>query len=350
MGEDKEWMELESQLQHYHLSKLSDDFDPPLTVRRALGNELAEVIAVMWAHRLKVLDGNDVSQMPRSAWYLLYRVLKIEADLRDFRMRFRPKGITGSREIANDLEVIGRRMEAHVHRARDEGSPFFALRSLWFLAYAALRLRALTPVGVYMGLTNAGPDETMLKGINVRAELSGSKGQIDPTRPTERIQNTDQWPELETYRTTYIHESLVAPAYFDLLRDKLVEIIELMRAHMRKVDVAGDALEAPCTGWLLLCYALELEAQKRRFRMRFKRGVITSSRERGRELAEINRRMVVHLKMAQSVEPDFSELSYRSLWFLAYAAIKLRALDSQYVDMSLVPWEEAPDIDRPRPR
>ena len=33
-------------------------------------------------------------------------------------------------------------MEAHVHRARDEGDPCFDLRSPWFLSCAALDLRA----------------------------------------------------------------------------------------------------------------------------------------------------------------------------------------------------------------
>ena len=330
---EKEWMEWEwPELQHYHLPELPGDFNPPSAVRRVLGDELAEVVAIMRAHIRKVDVGDDARQTPRSEWYLLYQVLRIEADMRDFRMRFRPKGISRNREIADDLEVIGRRMEAHVHRARDEGGPFFALRSLWFLAYAALKLRAFVPQGLHMSLTNAGPDEAMIKDMNARAELSGNRGQLDPTRPTKRIQNTDQWPELESYRVSFIFEGLVAPAYFDRLRDELVEIVELMRAHMRKVDVAGDALEAPCTGWLLLCYGLEIEAYMRRFRMRFKRGLITRSREHRRELVEIHKRMEAHVNKALSVTPA---LAFRSLWFLAYAAIKLRSLDSQYLDMSL---------------
>ena len=273
-----EWTEL----QYYHLAELPDDFDPPLSVRRGLGDELVEVVDLMLVHLNEMLDGDDGRQAFRSAWYLFYRILRIEADMRGFRMRFRPKGITSSQQVAEELEVLGRRLETHVHRAHDEGGPFFALRSLWFLAYAVLKLRAAEHL-LEVSLTNARPDEVMLENMHARAELSGSKGQLDSTRPTERVQEAGAWAELEYYpQASGILGKLETSITLKMLGDDLAEVVELMRAHMRKVDAEGDALVATCTGWYLLYQALEVEAGMRRFRVRFKRGQIHSPTLAGR--------------------------------------------------------------------
>ena len=328
---ESEWTEL----QYYHLAELSDDFDPPLLVRRSLGDELVEVVELMRTHVYKMYDCEDL-QAKRSAWYLFYRGLRIEADMRDFRMRFRPKGIARNQQVADELEVIGHRMEAHVHRARDEGGSFFALRSLWFLAYAVLKLRADEDF-LEVSLANAGPDEVILENMNARVELSGSKGQLDPTRPTERMQEAGAWAELECYRGSRILEMMERSTDLKMLGDELTEVVERMRAYMRKVDAEGDALAATCTGWYLLYQALQIEADMRRFRVRFKGGQIRSPSSGWkdiREMARLTEAMERHVHKVHNVTKN-PLISLRSLWFLAYAAIKLRALDSQYLDMSL---------------
>ena len=331
---ENEWESEWTELQHYHLAELPDDFDPPLLVRRSLGDELVEVVQLMRTHVYKMYDGEGL-QGDRSAWYLFYRGLRIEADMRDFRMRFRPKGIARDQQVADELEVIGRRMEAHVHRARDEGGPFFALRSLWFLSYAALKLQAGTHL-LEVRLANAGPDEAILENMRARVELSGSKGQLDPTRPTKRLQETGAWAELACYQGSAMLHMLGTPTGIKMLGDELTEVVEFMRAFMRKCDARGDALEATCTEWWLLYHALKIEADLRRFRMKFKRGQITTSHswKEVREEARLLSAMEGHVHKAHDVMQNPIAM-FRSLWFLAYAAVKLRALDSQYLDMNL---------------
>ena len=327
-----EWTEL----QYYHLAELPHDFDPPLSVRRRLGDDLAEVVELMRAYMDKVAD-DDARQVSRSEWYLFYRGLRIEADMRGFRMRFRPKGITRSQQVAEELEVLGHRMETHVHRARDEAGPFFALRSLWFLAYAALKLRAAV-LSLEVSLVDAGPDEVMLENMRARAELSGSMGQLDSTRPTERMQEAGAWAELEYYRVMSILEEIEGPKTLKMLGDDLAEVVELMRAYMRKMDAGGDALAATCTGWWLLYHALKAEGDMRRDRMNLKRGRVFASygwKDVG-EAARLSGAIEGHVNKAYDVTKN-SLVMQRSVWFLAYAAMKLRALDSQHLDIILVP-------------
>ena len=131
-------------------------------------------------------------------------------------------------------------------------------------------------------------------------------------------------------------EKLEAPPTLKMLGDELTEVVELMRAFMRKMDAGGDALAATCTGWWLLYHALKAEGDMRRFRVSLKKARVFASYgwKDAREAARLTGAMEGHVNKAYGVTKN-PLVMLRSAWFLAYAAIKLRALDCQYLDMSL---------------
>jgi hypothetical protein len=141
-------------------------------------------------------------------------------------------------------------------------------------------------------------------------------------------------PEGEELRKSY-EERLINESFeeFQELREDLLEVVELMKGHIRKADASEDNEQVDRSAWYLLFHALQIEGDFRGFRTRFKRGVVTKSKELADELVRIVNRMQAHVIKANKVGGKL--YAERSVWFLAYAALKLNGLHCKMLDVNI---------------